>query len=157
MLDRSTALPSANREYGVLPAPFNCSSYRVFVWGLVLSKRLIARCQSRLSVLGSGYHILLSASNILHLPIVPPMNHFISQLWIPGIIKKAYVLVDLQLPSCIQSHVRYSIKFVHAFPWRGTHLHNIVPTDICRHSPLSTQIHCQKLTPGIPASSLLQP
>jgi hypothetical protein len=43
ILDRSTALPSAKREYGVLPAPFSCSSYRLPVCGLVLSKRLIAR------------------------------------------------------------------------------------------------------------------
>ena len=26
--DRSTALPSALREYGVIPAPFSCRSYR---------------------------------------------------------------------------------------------------------------------------------
>lgn len=43
MLERRTALPSANREYGVFPAPFSCSSYRVLVLGFVLSNRLMAR------------------------------------------------------------------------------------------------------------------
>lgn len=43
ILDRRTAFPSANREYGVFPAPFSCNSYRVFEYGFVHSKRLIAR------------------------------------------------------------------------------------------------------------------
>ena len=51
MLDLSTALPSANREYGVRPAPFSCISYRVFVTGFVVSNRLIARYPSGQNVL----------------------------------------------------------------------------------------------------------
>lgn len=44
ILERTTALPSAKREYGVFPAPFNCISYRTLVSGFVDSKRDIARC-----------------------------------------------------------------------------------------------------------------
>src|SRR4051794_41669292 len=42
ILDRSTAFPSANREYGVFPAPFSWISYLTFVSGLVDSKSDIA-------------------------------------------------------------------------------------------------------------------
>jgi hypothetical protein len=43
MLDRSTAFPSANLEYGVLPAPFSCNSYRMPVEAFVLSNNEMAR------------------------------------------------------------------------------------------------------------------
>ena len=40
--ERSTARPSARREYGVGPAPFNCNSQRC-PCGLMVSPRVIAR------------------------------------------------------------------------------------------------------------------
>ena len=127
-LERKTALPSANLEYGVIPAPFSCNSYRILVEGLVDSKREIALCAGPVSRAADD-----DKSSIPHHQADPPTIHCLglaltdmTQSWVHS----------LQLPAC---------NAISLDSWKQStlaHRHNIVPMDISPLHLCHSKISC---------------
>jgi len=133
ILDLSTAFPSANLEYGVIPAPFNCSSYLFFVADLSLRKEIALpspNCPAKIQI--AILHSIVPKGSP-HLPFFVPAKQPVACNGLPELFRLLFPMSYPKISECDRAHAK---EFGSCAVSGRTHVNN---------APLTTRVRCLAL------------